>query len=110
MPAPDIYAFSSKKKARKFALKKYGVELKPWSTNGLTTTLVNGDETVCIVVVSTDRGPKHKAALLAHECVHVAHSWADAMGDEHPSEEFMAYSAQCAFLACIDQLGDEWLA
>lgn len=109
MPAPDVRAFTSKKKARKFARNEFGVDFKPWSAQGVTTTLENGKKTACIVCVTGVDGAGRRAALLAHECVHVAKSWADAMGDESPSEEWLAYAVQSAYLTCLDQIGEEWL-
>lgn len=113
MPCPDVHAFKSKRKAKKFAIKKYGVDPDTVDgADGLTLTF-RSDETkhvVCLVVVDTDdSSAENKIALLAHECVHVAQTWADCMGEKNPGIEWMAYAVQSVMLVCLRQLGEEWM-
>ena len=98
------------KKARKFAKKKYGEELPGLFTEAATMTKAIEGQTVCFVVLEVDgKERSQKAAILAHECSHVAQEWAAAMNEARPGDEFMAYAVQCAMLSCLNQLGDEWL-
>lgn len=112
MPCPDVYAFTSRKKARKFALKKYGFEPRDIpGTDGVTMTLKNDQgHTVCLVIIeSKNMDASNKIAVLAHECVHVAQVWAGNMGEDKPGVEWMAYAVQSTMLTCLKQLGDKWL-
>lgn len=106
-PCPNVYAFTSKKKMRKFAKKRYGVDLKPWRTQGLTTELDNGKSKVNLVYISPDISKEQRAAIIAHESVHVAQNMMDSMGEERPSSEFMAYAVQCAYLTIESQLKND---
>lgn len=109
MPAPILMAFSSEKKAVKFARRKCGVHIEPKKTDGWATFLESDDgPAFAIVCVKWYDDAAQRAALLAHECVHVAKRWGEMMGDE-PSEEWLAYAVQSAFLTCVEQLGASWL-
>lgn len=112
MPCPDLYAFASRKKARKFALKNYGEEPRdvPWAEGVTWITKNDSGHTVCLVVIEADdSSAAQKTALLAHECVHAAQAWAESMGEDEPGEEWMAYAVQSCMLTCLDQLGEEWI-
>lgn len=111
VPCPDVYAFTSRKKARKFAIKHYGGEPKDIPGADGVTWYTKSDQgnTVCLVVIEADGKPvAQQMALLAHECVHVAQAWADDMGETKTGDEWMAYAVQSAMLECLKQLGDEW--
>lgn len=112
MPCPDVHAFKSKRKARKFAVKKYGVDPDTVDgANGMTLTFRSDDgHVVCLIVVEADASSlTDKIALLSHECVHVAQTWASCMGEKSPGEEWIAYAVQSVMLVCLRQLGDEWM-
>lgn len=112
MPCPDLHAFASRKKARKFARKRYGEEPEdvPWAEGATWSAKDDRGHTVCIVVVEPkSASAAQKMALLAHECVHVAQTWADDMGEESPGDEWMAYAVQSAMLECLRQLGDDYM-
>lgn len=44
-------------------------------------------------------------ALLVHEAVHIWRAWMSSIGEEHPSEEFEAYSLQAISQGLMDALG-----
>lgn len=111
MPCPEVHAFTSMKKARKFARKHYGEEPRDVpGSDGVTMYAKNElGHTVCLVVIKKNDSPMaQNMALLAHECVHVAQAWAEDMGEKRPGDEWMAYAVQSAMLECLKQLGDEW--
>lgn len=111
MPCPNLHAFASRKKARKFALKQYGEEFEDITGSNAVTATTRDDKghIACLVVIEANgESTAQKMALLAHECVHVAQAWADCMGEKKPGDEWMAYAVQSAMLECLKQLGDEW--
>lgn len=108
-PFPEIVAFKSFKKAKKYAKKRFDVDMAKVSSGQCDTFISDSDiEPVCIVVVTGGDNPSDRYALLAHECVHVVHSWLDYMGVQKPDEEQVAYGVQSAMQACIHQIGEEW--
>lgn len=113
MPCPDLHAFDSRRKARKFARRACGEEPPDMGGGeGATLTRRGPDgETVLLVVVEPrdGAGAAQRAALLAHECVHAALSWADVMAEERPGEEWLAYAVQSCMLTCLDQLGEDYI-
>lgn len=112
MPCPDIHVFTSRDKARKFAVNKYGSEPELIHGNPGVTTSMKDDHgnMVCLVVIEADvMNVSQKVSLLAHECVHVAQAWAACMGESRPGEEWMAYAVQSSMLVCLTQLGYKWL-
>lgn len=111
-PAPEIHVFTSKVKLRKFAKSRFGKHIGEFDTYGTTFSFENGGRMACLVYVSKNvTGARDKSSLLAHECLHVAYSWAYMLDKDEPqAEEFMSYAMQSAYLTCIDQLGEEWLS
>lgn len=112
MPCPDLHVFTSRGKARRFAIEQTGKEpdLMP-SSNAVTASLVEDGKSLCIVVVpkKDEFDKRQRVAILAHECVHVAQFWAECMGESKPGNEWMAYATQSAMLVALDQLGEKWL-
>lgn len=107
-PLLPVYAFTSKKKARKFVKEKTGLEYTVTENNGQCTLYENGNVGFCIVLLDCkDKPQAQKYALLAHECVHYSQYFSEHI-DGNLDSETEAYVVQSAMLACIDQIGDEW--
>lgn len=112
-PCPAVYAFTSRKKARKFLKKKYDGELgdliEGWEAVTVSRNTPKGAVIVIILELDSEKERSQRAAILAHESVHAAHAWASYMKDDEPSEEFVCYATQAVMLECLNQLGEEWL-
>lgn len=103
-PAPDVYAFTSKKKMRKLA-KKHGNKIDDFDTYGRTVSFYDDKGNLKVYVYITPNVPKKQMeSLIAHESVHIAQNWADMMLDNRPSEEFMAYAVQSSYMLIRKQL------
>lgn len=111
LPMPYVRAFTSKKKARKFIKKKTGKEFKWLGKSAQTDAFENerGEVVAVITLCVDDASAAQKAAILAHECSHVLDAWMESIGEDSAGEEVKAYAIQCLMLACLEQLGDEWL-
>lgn len=109
-PMPYIRVFTSKKKARKYIKKKTGQEFSWLGKSAQTDTFKNGNEIIAVITLCVDdESTFQKAAILAHECLHVIDAWMESIGEDNAGEEIRAYAIQCVMLACLDQLGESWL-
>lgn len=94
---PEIHLFHSRDKCRKFLMRD-GTE--PEFIDGV------GAQTWCkddyAVVYMGYRGKRRKElSLLCHEAYHVASMQFSYMGEDNPSDEFLAYGTQVAFHALM---------
>lgn len=107
-PLIPVYAFTSKKKARRFVKEKTGLEYTVTGKNGQCTWYDNGKVGFCVVRLDCkNKSQAQKYGILAHECVHYAQYFAEHIDGKLDSET-EAYVVQSAMLACIDQIGEEW--
>ncbi len=113
-PFPEVKAFTSYKKARKYVKRRTGKVLRdprPLGLDGQCTVIENRErgDVLCVVVLLCEKsGMKGKVGILGHECAHVVRAWLDMMEAESPDEETVAYGIQAAMLSCIEQIGEEW--
>lgn len=110
-PMLELYAFTSKKKLRKFVRKRTGQEPTLMGKNGQCTWYERdgGGFVIILLSVGKEETAARKYSLLAHECVHYAQYHAEAVGCPLDNET-QAYIVQSAMHACIDQIGEEWFA
>lgn len=109
-PLLPVYAFTSKKKARKFVKKCTGLDLTTLGKSGQCTWFENdGGGFVLILLNVKEETAAQRYSILAHECVHYAQYHAEAVGCPLDNET-QAYIVQSAMHACIDQIGEEWFA
>lgn len=108
-PMLELYAFTSKKKLRKFVRKRTGLEPKLIGNNGQCTWYQTGGGGFVTILLDIPKAETmvRKVASLAHECVHYAQYHAEAVGTPL-DDETQAYIVQSAMSACIDQIGKEW--
>lgn len=108
-PLLPLYAFASEDEARKFVKKKTGKELTVIGKNGQCTWYDHATDPFCVIVLTVSNIPAaQRYALIAHECVHYQQYNAEHFGNKlDPETE--AFVVQSAMLACIDQIGEEWL-
>lgn len=112
-PFPRLLCTTSVKKARKFVKKMTGGELKyPKPTKQGQASLYDGSVTgeyFCVIYVEKGKSLKYDLALLSHEVAHVVDYIEEHMGEEKLGTETRAYITQAVTLACLGQLGEEWL-
>lgn len=110
-PLLPVYAFISKKEARKFVRKRTGIEPDLIVKSGQCTWYERDGGGFCVILLNVPKKETmaRKMALLAHECVHYAQYHAQAVGLPC-DDETQAYITQSAMHACIDQIGEEWFA
>lgn len=94
---PEVRLFHDRDKCRRF-LHKLGKEPRFLSTGAQTWY---SDE-VAVVLIECDNTWHAEAALLAHEAVHVVSFHYSALGEENPSEEFVAYGVQVVSRALFE--------
>lgn len=97
---PEVHLFHSKAKAERFIRKAYDKVPKFYDT-GAQTWCENGIAVV-LMTTSDDMDWHTDAALLCHEAYHVVSMHYDHLGEEHPSEEFMAYGLQVVSKALFE--------
>lgn len=102
-PSPEIFFFKSKRKMLKFA-RKNGLDIVPSDTEGRTYAVQKGEHCYILTYVSSKLDKAERDSILMHECVHVAQYWAEMLEDDNPSNEFIAYASQAAYLACKEQM------
>lgn len=110
-PFPRIHVFTKRKKACKFLKRKFGHDMA-WLGKSAQTDYFRkgGEESQAVITLNMeDASASQRAAILAHECMHVVESWLEDIGENDAGEEIKAYAIQCAMLTCLDQLGEEWL-
>lgn len=113
-PFPRIHAFSSVKKAKKFVKKRtQGKSSLKWIGKSAQTNYYEGigvAESFCVLTFDCDdKSAEAKAAMITHECSHLVDHWLEEIGETECGTETRAYALQCAVLATIEQLGEEWL-
>lgn len=110
-PFPRIHVFTKRKKARKFLKRKFGHDMS-WLGKSAQTDYFRkgGEESQAVITLCVDdKSTAQRAAILAHECMHVVESWLEDIGEDNAGEEIKAYAIQCAMLAALDELGESWL-
>lgn len=111
-PFPEVYAFKTDDEAVAYVTKRTkGHEaFEPSGKSATTQRFENGREFFVVVSFSVedDADAFSRYGLLAHECCHVADAWMSMMGERFPGDEVYAYAVQSAFIACAEQLGEEW--
>jgi hypothetical protein len=78
-------------------LAKEGKHLTPsWPDHGAKCQFVMrfGEATDCIVMLVENKDPIENAVLLVHEAVHIWQIFFRGIGEQNPSDEFMAYTIQ----------------
>lgn len=110
-PFPRIHVFTKRKKARKFLKRKFDHDMAWLGKSAQTDYFRKGgaESQAVITLCVKDESAAQRAAILAHECLHVVESWLEDIGEDTAGEEIKAYAIQCAMLTCLDQLGEEWL-
>jgi len=102
---PEVHLFHSKQKAERFIHKAF--DKRPlFSDAGAQTWCEDG---IACVLMNTpiDTAWHVDAALLCHEAYHVVSMHYDYLGEEQPSEEFVAYGIQVVALALFEA-HDKW--
>lgn len=110
-PFPRIHVFTSRKKARKFLKRKFDHDMS-WLGKSAQTDYFRkgGEESQAVITLCVeDKSTAQRAAILAHECMHVVESWLEDIGEDNAGEEIKAYAIQCAMLTVLGQLGESWL-
>lgn len=102
-----LYAFTSKKKVRRFVKERTGEEYPITGKHGQCSLYMGADAFCVILMRNTKHTPSERFALLAHECVHYAQYHESEVGCKL-DDETEAYLVQAAMRACIDQIGEEW--
>lgn len=111
-PLFNVYAFTNAKKARKFVKRITGTRFESSGKSGTFNFYRNtecGQSFGVILLQADNESTAQRYSLLAHECVHYARTFAEEQGMPL-DEETEAHVVQCAMLACIDQIGEEWFA
>ena len=111
-PMPRIKVFTNHKKARKWAKKYTGIEPRWIGKNAQTDYFSEELHAESLAVITIDgriKNTKQRIAILAHECSHVVDEWLNDMGEDSAGTEIRAYAIQSAMMACMEQLGEEWL-
>lgn len=108
-PLLPVFAFTSKKKARRFVKKSTGMKYTVTGKNGQCTWYENDNGAgFCVIRLDCkNHTPRQRYAILAHECVHYAQYFAESINGKLDAETD-AYVVQSAMIACIDQIGEEW--
>jgi hypothetical protein len=78
-------------------LAKEGKYLTPsWPDSGAKCQFVmhDGEATDCVVMLVEKEDPIANAVLLVHEAVHIWQIFCRGIGEQNPSDEFMAYTIQ----------------
>lgn len=102
---PELHLFHSRYKADKFIRRHFdkqprflGTGAQTWCEDGLAVVLIT----------TTPEANWHAdAALLCHEAYHVVSMHYDYLGEENPSEEFVAYGIQVISKALFEA-HDKW--
>lgn len=114
-PLPNLYAFTSLKKARKFVKKITGLRFEPNCKAGSFSAFECSSDSsfnkFCVIYLKKEKSNtfSQKCSLLAHECTHYAQYVARLMETKF-DDETEAYIVDSAMMACIDQIGEEWFA
>jgi len=107
-PLIPVFAFTDKKKAKKFVKEKTGLKYNDSGKAGSFTWYENPNGSFAVILLScNESSAAQKYACLAHECTHYAQAVAQSM-DTALDEESQAYVMQAAMLACIAQIGEKW--
>lgn len=111
-PLFPVYAFTDLKKARKLVKKITGKRFEPVENKDGTFSLYEHEDKkhkFGVVFLDCENYEiKDKFAVLAHECIHYAQAFSDGASSTPLDDETFAYTAECAMLACIDQIGIDW--
>lgn len=101
---PELHLFHSKKKADRFIRKH--LDKVPRFIDTCAQTWC--DDGIAVVYMGCFTNNWHAdAALLAHEAYHVVSMHYDYLGEESPSEEFVAYGVQVISKALFEA-HDKW--
>lgn len=102
---PEIHLFHNKDKADRFIRKHFDSMPRFFDTEAQTWC----EDGMAVVLISTpaETGWHVDAALLCHEAYHVVSMHYDYLGEEHPSEEFVAYGVQVVSKALFEA-HDRW--
>lgn len=102
---PEVHLFHGRKKADRFIRKHFDKVPKFLDTGG--QTWCEDGLAVVLITTPTDTPWHTDAALLCHEAYHVVSMHYDYLGEESPSEEFVAYGVQVISKALFEA-HEEW--
>lgn len=102
---PELHLFHSKDKAERFIRKHF--DKRPIFFDAGAQTWCEDRIAVVLMSTPTDTPWHTEAALLCHEAYHVVSMHYDYLGEENPSEEFVAYGVQVVSQALFEA-HDKW--
>ena len=101
---PEVHIFHSRAKADRYIRKH--IDTIPRFLDAGAQTWSN--DSVAVVLMEYEGEATTEAALLVHEAYHVvSYHFGEYLGDEHPSEELMAYGIQMVSKALFEA-HDKW--
>lgn len=103
MPPINLRLVHSHKKARKL-MSSIGVSCDyDESAEAVTLVLDTDAGLTSLVIMNSNGAGTQDIALLVHESIHVAQAYWESIGEDKPSEEFMAYTVQSISQYLIDE-------
>jgi hypothetical protein len=101
---PELHLFHNKDKADRFIRKR--LDKRPRFTDTGAQTWCEDGLAVVLIMTPLETAWHTDAALLCHEAYHVVSMHYDCLGEESPSEEFVAYGVQVIAKALFE--AHEW--
>ena len=89
---PELHLFHDQSKADRFIRRR--LDKRPRFIDAGAQTWCEGGLAVVLITTPPDTAWHTDAALLCHEAYHVVSMHYDYLGEESPSEEFVAYGVQ----------------
>lgn len=102
---PVMYAFVPNEKIWSNTIKTLETDISYPTTQAACTWFKKPGLVRCLITVREDTGHNlfQITGLIAHEAVHVLQAVCQNMGEEYPSEEFVAYGVQQVYLNMLDE-------
>lgn len=94
---PNVDRAAGLKRLKRLADHRGLLERLPYERRSGRSTAMTSEGLACIVAMNLseeDHATTHALGLLTHEATHIFQDWAEDIGEEKPSAEFMAYSIQ----------------
>lgn len=105
---PELHLFHSREKADRFIRKR--LDKRPRFLDAGAQTWCESGLAVVLITTPPETAWHTDAALLCHEAYHVVSMhYRDCMGEESPSEEFVAYGVQVISKALFEA-HEKWKA
>lgn len=93
MPPVKTRLYHSRKKLQR-DIDRARFRFEPSPSRAQACVIEQGGETYCPVLFEYGDSSPQTLALLVHEAVHVAQAYWRELGEDEPSDEFMAYTVQ----------------